>query len=134
MKPGAFKPRTKRLARHAWIARGARINPVNRERRAKNFERAYGSVSRVAFVRALPCLITGQSPCDNVHVVGGGAGRKADAEWTVPLIREKHEELHRIGVASFEAKYADELRQQSLAWHAQHTDRLWRAFGGGDQR
>jgi hypothetical protein len=124
------------LVRKSWLKRGTKpLPPVNRARKAKNTLRAYGSKQRRDFVTGLPCLICGTTPSEQAHAPhpSSGTSHKADAEAVVPLCHFHHiEELHRIGVASFEAKYREELRCQTLAWHAERTDRLWRArIGGG---
>lgn len=72
---------------HRPRARSSRLAPVNRERKPREFERAYGSANRAAWVASLPCAacgIVGYSA--NAHVLGnGGAGRKGDADTIAPL-------------------------------------------------
>ena len=50
------------------------------------------------FVASLPCLVCGRQPCDPHHlrfVQPRALGRKVSDEFTVPLCRIHHRELHR---------------------------------------
>ena len=52
------------------------------------------------FVTKQPCLICGRSPCDPHHLrfaQSRAVGRKVSDEFTVPLCRGHHRELHRCG-------------------------------------
>jgi hypothetical protein len=54
----------------------------------------------LAFVAAQPCLICKGSPCDAHHLKFAqprSLGRKVSDEFTVPLCREHHQQLHRHG-------------------------------------
>jgi ERF superfamily len=56
--------------------------------------------AHLAFVAAQPCLICKRSPCDAHHLKFAQArslGRKVSDEFTVPLCREHHQDLHRYG-------------------------------------
>src|SRR6202165_5506173 len=56
--------------------------------------------AHLAFVAAQPCLICRRSPCDAHHLKFAqtrSLGRKVSDEFTVPLCREHHHELHRHG-------------------------------------
>jgi len=65
--------------------------PIKRKKRpAGEFARIYGSKARVAWIKALGCVICGAVPADNAHTVGGGTGYKAGYETIVPLCREHH--------------------------------------------
>ena len=97
----------------------AKVNPA---RKAKAFARAYGGAERVRWIQSQPCILCSQSPCENAHVTGGGAGRKADARWIVPLCHRCHAELHTIGQKTFEAKYGD------LMFWAQVIDARWEQY------
>ena len=94
----------------------------NAARREREWDRAYGGEDRLHFVHSLPCCITDTSPVECVHVKGGGASRKADAKWIVPMAPLLHRELHRIGIRSFEAKY-----DVDLAWIAARIEEMWQA-------
>jgi hypothetical protein len=71
-------------------ARCARPAP-QRTRRVRNKE-------HLDFVSSLPCLVCGRQPCDPHHlrfVQPRALGRKVSDEFTVPLCRIHHRELHR---------------------------------------
>src|SRR5260370_40398880 len=70
-----------------------RVTPLRKEIRRRN--KAY-----LAFVCSQPCLICQRSPCDAHHLKFAqprSLGRKVSDEFTVPLCREHHQELHRHG-------------------------------------
>lgn len=105
------------------IARGP-VKASNSKRKAKSFARAYGSKARVAWVQAQPCVVCQWTPCENAHIAGGGAGRKADAASIIPLCRLHHAEQHQFGVSTFAARHGLDLE----AW-ASLTDAKWLAEG-----
>jgi hypothetical protein len=56
--------------------------------------------AHLLFVREQPCLVCQQTPCDAHHlkfVQPRTLGRKVSDEFTVPLCRAHHQELHRHG-------------------------------------
>ncbi|WP_029085651.1 ERF family protein [Bradyrhizobium sp. th.b2] len=58
------------------------------------------SKAHLLFVREQPCLVCRQSPCDAHHLKfaqSRALGRKVSDEFTVPLCRAHHHELHRQG-------------------------------------
>jgi hypothetical protein len=58
------------------------------------------SKAHLAFVASQPCLVCQASPCDAHHlkiVQPRSLGRKVSDEFTVPLCRKHHRELHRHG-------------------------------------
>jgi len=58
------------------------------------------SKAHLLFVREQPCLVCRQTPCDAHHLKFAqprALGRKVSDEFTVPLCRAHHEELHRHG-------------------------------------
>jgi hypothetical protein len=58
------------------------------------------SKEHLAFVAAQPCLICQRTPCDAHHLKFAqpkALGRKVSDEFTVPLCRDHHHELHRHG-------------------------------------
>ena len=58
------------------------------------------SKAHLGFVRAQPCLVCQRLPCDAHHLKfaqGRALGRKVSDEFTVPVCREHHNELHRHG-------------------------------------
>jgi hypothetical protein len=59
--------------------------------------------AHLAFIRRLPCVACGASPCDAAHVrfgdaargkINAGMQRKPDDSWTLPLDRRCHERQH----------------------------------------
>lgn len=81
----------------------------------------------LALVRNLPCIVAWQSPLSRsyedrcggwasqmqaAHVQSKGAGG-ADIGNTVPLCALHHDEQHRIGKQSFEAKYGLDLQAEA---------------------
>ena len=114
---------------------GTPIKKVNRKRRASAFERAYGSAQRVAFVNSLGCsaplrygLGRHDGPVQNAHIIGGGAGRKADADKIIPLCQRHHATLHSVGVETFEQAYGLNLAARAAEIHA-----AWLSHHGADQ-
>jgi hypothetical protein len=58
------------------------------------------SKAHLLFVRGQPCVVCRQSPCDAHHVKFAqprALGRKVSDEFTVPLCRTHHRDLHRHG-------------------------------------
>jgi len=69
------------------------VAPLSRPIRRRN-------KAHLAFVAAQPCLVCQRSPCDAHHlkfVQPRTLGRKVSDEFTVPLCRDHHHELHRHG-------------------------------------
>lgn len=115
------------IKRRSFLRRAA--TPPKREkapkksnpgRRKREWARAYHSIERVCFVKSLPCLVTGQTGCENAHIVGGGMGRKADYVLIVPLIPAMHAQLHSIGASQFSV-----LHGLDLFAAAAETHRRW---------
>lgn len=66
--------------------------------------------AHLAFIRTLPCLITGKQPVDACHIRFAspqwgkpltGIQTKPDDRWTLPLCREEHERQHRGSEIAF---------------------------------
>src|SRR5262249_54902975 len=58
------------------------------------------SKAHLAFVASQPCLVCKMAPCDAHHLKIAqprSLGRKVSDEFTVPLCRKHHQELHRHG-------------------------------------
>lgn len=62
--------------------------------------------AHLAFIRKLPCVVTGFSPVDPAHIRAGsplhnkkatGAGQKPSDCWVVPLHRSAHDAQHNSG-------------------------------------
>jgi len=69
------------------------VSPIRKEVRRRN-------KAHLAFVRAQPCLVCQRLPCDAHHLKFSqprSLGRKVSDEFTVPLCRDHHLDLHRHG-------------------------------------
>jgi hypothetical protein len=69
------------------------VTPLRKEMRRRN-------KAHLAFVAAQPCLVCQRSPCDAHHLKFAqprSLGRKVSDEFTVPLCRDHHQQLHRHG-------------------------------------
>ena len=56
--------------------------------------------AHLAYVASQPCLVCRRTPCDAHHLKFAqprALGRKVSDEFTVPLCREHHRELHHVG-------------------------------------
>lgn len=63
-------------------------------RKPSEYARIYGSRERVAWIKSLPCMECGGTPCENAHITTGGMGRKAGADTIVPLCPKHHRLQH----------------------------------------
>jgi hypothetical protein len=73
--------------------RGDMVTPIRKSVRRR-------SKLHLAFVAAQPCLVCQRSPCDAHHLKFAqprSLGRKVSDEFTVPLCRDHHHDLHRHG-------------------------------------
>ena len=71
----------------------ASVSPIPKPIRRRN-------KAHLAFIAEQPCLICKRSPCDAHHLKfaqPNTLGRKVGDEFTVPLCRDHHNELHRHG-------------------------------------
>ncbi len=81
--------------------------------------RDFGASGRVmdekylSYVRALPCLACGNSPCDPDHLKTRAQGR--NDYLTVPLCRLHHSERGQIGDNAFERSYGVDLINALIA-------------------
>src|SRR4051812_32911719 len=110
-------PKTPRkaLLRKSPIKRGSAMKP--KKRSAKEKLRIYGAAERITWLKKQPCLLVGRGTTKEhgphqcfgaiqvAHIMTGGMGRKANAEFTVPLCHAAHHTLHTIGQRSFERTY-----------------------------
>ena len=109
------------------LKRTGRINPVNRKRKAKNWERAYGSKAFVQWISRLPCWAcnyAGQSPRQAAHTVTGGMGRKADANTIIALCNVCHSKQHTRGWLAI--GMTDESKRRA----AEYTQTMWESKRG----
>jgi hypothetical protein len=101
--PVALSPPTdRRQPRDATLLMDAASTPTAARRavvpRVKPLRQR--SKAHLAFVAAQPCLICQRTPCDAHHLRFAqprALGRKVSDEFTVPLCRDHHHELHRHG-------------------------------------
>ena len=116
--------------RRSYLTRKTR--PKSRKRSAAEQERIYGGETRLKWIQAQGCLVEASDLSDcvgdvaNHHVQTGGTGRKADAEFIVPLCHGHHDEAHH-GRTTFEWKYGINLREEAAklekrwqVWHREH--------------
>lgn len=93
--------RTGGLKRTGQLKRKTRLNPVNRERRARR--RAEQFSHQAARCRTMDCCACGRpGPSDPAHVRSRGAGGR-DKGNIVPLCRPCHNLQHAKGMKTFEA-------------------------------
>jgi ERF superfamily len=81
------------------------------------------SKAHLAFVAAQPCLVCQRSPCDAHHLKFAeprSLGRKVSDEFTVPLCRDHHHQLHRHGneMAWWANLKIDALKEAKELWAA----------------
>lgn len=83
--------------------------------------------NHLAWIRTLPCVITGNRPVDPAHVryadpVYGkretGKAEKPDDKWVIPLCREKHDEQHSMNERIFWARHGLDPLRIALALYA----------------
>ena len=77
------------------------------------------------FVAKQPCLVCGREPCDPHHLRFAqprGLGQKVSDEFTVPLCRAHHRELHRAGKESewWSRKGLEPLESACNLWTVTH--------------
>lgn len=96
LRPTPLKPRQTPLKRST--------KPIRARRPGRSADKRPGmSPAHLRLIRQLPCCVTGlPGPNDPHHLKAGlvherGVGRKATDRWAVPLCREKHEEVERVG-------------------------------------
>lgn len=97
--------------------KGIKRSPIKKggKRSASDAERIYGPAPFRDWLHQQPCIITGLSGVQQVHVKGGGVSRKAGYEWSVPMRPELHHELHQHGIRTFEEKYDVDLELAAIA-------------------
>jgi hypothetical protein len=83
--------------------------------------RRHRDKAHLKFVASHPCLICGRSPADAHHLKftqPRAMGRKVSDEFTVPLCRVHHRDLHSVGdeVAWWERRAIDPLATSRMLW------------------
>lgn len=100
----------------------------NAKRARMEKERSYGTLARVLWVKSQPCCVPGceNTNVENAHIKGGGAGRKADYHWIVPLCFDHHtggdDSIHGLG----SAELFDKTHDICLEYVAARLEREWR--------
>lgn len=103
------------------LRREARINPVNRERRAKLRAIQFGEHADT--VRSLPCCACGsRSQIHPHHVRSRGAG--GTAADLAPLCMTCHDRVHTMGRLSFEAAHGIDLAAVAAELWARHGEEV----------
>jgi hypothetical protein len=122
MKRSPLPPRKTPLRSTTRPARRTRVKPVNRKRKAANLERAHGPVTRREWIKTLACSNCGAVGYSvGAHIKNGGAGRKADARFTIPLCHSRdgiegcHELQHRVGWSALARLAPAKFREISAA-------------------
>lgn len=73
---------------------------IDKSQLAIPVQRRLRDMTHLRIVAKQPCLICGRQPCDPHHLrfaQARGLGQKVSDEFTVPLCRAHHRELHRAG-------------------------------------
>ena len=94
----------------------AMVTPLRKPIRRRN-------KAHLAFVAAQPCLVCQRSPCDAHHLKFAeprALGRKVSDEFTVPLCRDHHQQLHHHGneMAWWANLQIDALKEAKELWAA----------------
>jgi hypothetical protein len=117
--PHGIQPATAETAPEA-IDKSALAFPEPRRQRNK---------IHLRFVARQPCLICGRQPCDAHHLrfaQSRGLGLKVSDEFTVPLCRGHHRELHRAGNEAnwWTARGIDAIGAARKLWTETHPVRV----------
>jgi hypothetical protein len=86
--------------RRPWAAKETVSHGIDKSLLAIPEPRRMRDKVHLRFVAKQPCLICGRQPCDAHHLrfaQGRGLGLKVSDEFTVPLCRGHHREVHRAG-------------------------------------
>lgn len=96
-----------------------------RQRRPREKNNAH-----LAFIRTLPCIVTGMVPVEAAHIRFGepslgkrpvGLGERPDDKWTLPLCADQHRRQHSMN----ERDYWNEVGIDPL----RYALKLWEASG-----
>lgn len=118
------------MKRGGPLKRYTRLRPRNTKRAAKRRKEAFGAQARLARLMLCAVPTCSQAPCDPAHVLSRGAGGK-DRD-VVPLCRKHHQEQHKLGIVTFQARHnanlrlvADELADQVRSLLTSHDCLAW---------
>jgi hypothetical protein len=98
--PGQGHPQPSRKLRTAARETKRRAKAVNKATLSISEPRRIRDREHVRYVARQPCLVCGRMPCDAHHLrfaQSRALGRKVSDEFTVPLCRGHHREVHRCG-------------------------------------
>jgi hypothetical protein len=104
---------------------GPRLVSIDKSLLALPEPRRLRDREHIRYVAKQPCLICGRSPCDAHHLRFAqrtALGRKVSDEFTVPLCRGHHRELHRYGdeAAWWTERGVDPTLPARKLWHGSH--------------
>lgn len=116
------------MDRRKPLARRKPMKKRNEARRARLFTEQFGSTAFVKWVRMQSCVVPGCGawPAEAAHVTSRGAG--GTAEDIVPLCSWHHNEQHRSGIDTFQAKHKVDLKAL-----AEWTQTRWTLYLGNRQ-
>jgi hypothetical protein len=118
-------PRERKRARRESRRNSSMSNGIDKSVLAFPEPRRLRDKDHLKFVSTQPCLICGRLPADAHHVRFAqhrALGRKVSDEFTVPLCRAHHREIHRYGdEAAWWSKHRlDPLMVSSTLWRKTH--------------
>ena len=114
--------------KRSHIKRYTRLAPKRRTK--AEHERVYGDQTRQDWYRAHGCVACCRTPVQLHHTENGGISRKASADTLVPMCAGCHQELHQMGVSSFEAEHSVMLGGQTLRQWAERYAAAWLQYQG----
>lgn len=105
------------------IPRRKPVKKRNPARQAKDWPRKYGSLERVLFVQAMPCLKCHRVPSENAHTENEGKGRKGHHTTVVPLCTDCHTKYDR-----HHFPFNDDMHRESVKAYAVTVEHAWQQF------
>ncbi|MFN0263107.1 Rad52/Rad22 family DNA repair protein [Tepidamorphus sp. 3E244] len=129
-KPGDNPRNTSATRLTTKVATTHTVNSQSQQPRQPTKLQRIRSKSHLHYVRAQPCLVCGASPSDPHHLNFAqprAMGMKAGDNFTVPLCRTHHSELHNSGGERqwWETRNLDPLVEAKRLWHeSQRADRM----------
>jgi len=102
-------------------------SPIGRKKKPREHDDKH-----LAFIRTLPCTLTGKRPVEAAHIrfaeaaygkFETGKSEKPHDKWTVPLSPEKHREQHSMSEREFWARHGvDPLKVAASLWSCSGDD------------
>jgi hypothetical protein len=103
------------------------VSPLRHARKPEETERAFGTPERRNWMTRQRCIICRKRPSMSCHIDSGGTGRRDDAERTVPMCMNHHDEYdgrkHAGGKLTFLLKY--KLTRDDLLAKAKYFEEKW---------